>query len=100
MLFYEVWQSNLGLIATTNLNDAEHWLAVGVWEIINNDVDSVTDDADTLCLERLSALLDRRLVLNVLSRRNVPLFEQRLSLDLDSQLTSVSEVAPAALLLY
>lgn len=38
-------------------------------------------------------------MLNVLSSRDVPLLQQCLAFDFDRQLVSVSEVAPASLLL-
>ena len=99
ILLNEVWKPNLILVALSKLDDAKHGLAVGVWEVVDDHIDPIRDDADSLGLKSLCALLDGGLVLDVLSSRDVPLLQQCLALDLDRQLVSVSEVAPASLLL-
>ena len=55
MLFDEVRQPQLGLIAASDLDDAEHRASVRLREVIDDRIDAVTDDTDTLCAQRLSA---------------------------------------------
>ena len=71
----ELGQVDFRLVAASHLNDTEHGRAVDLREVVNYYVDAVTDDADTLRFQRLGALLDLTLGLNVLSGRNVLFLE-------------------------
>jgi hypothetical protein len=45
------------LIALFNLNDSNHWLAICFEEIINDNVNTVIDDGDTLGLDGFGSIL-------------------------------------------